>query len=907
LAAVFKKFSWIMLAVLFVGLLVVQPLNRSEAPPLTKVSVDPPETKDPLLGVGSTFKVNITISDVLELFSYQVNMTYNPSVVNTTATSIVKGPFLDQAGPTVLLKKVVNNTAGYLAVSYTLWPLPEHGANGSGTLFSVTFKVKSLERGTLFQIKPYPITKLNTVIAGNSVPIEFETEDGVFDNRLGNAPPIASFSTEPTTANVTEAVQFDATASYDPDAWLVSYHWDFDDGTTQLFKREYLKDVNLTTKTTHTYSMAGTYTVNLTVTDNDGATASVTSEVVVKAYDIAITDLRSSHIAVMPGVQVSLEVTAANQGDYTGSFNVSAYYNESLIGTQQAIDLAPHVQTKLTFTWDTTGVAYGRYTLKANATIDEREANTTNNEFIDGNITIATMNIADYSIIVGGFTFHILVESNSTTSDQIQFNPLEKKINFTVQGEAGTEGFCTITIPIDFLGGPYTIWLDGLNITSEVQQTTNGTHVFLYFTYVQNTHDIEIVGQTVATPPVASFTVSTTHTIVGTSITFNATESYDPDGNYPLTYSWDFQDGSTATGETVEHTYTSHGNYNAILTVKDAKQLTGSAENMITIIDYPRAAFTYSPSIPLVSQPLTFNASSSEPEGGEIINYSWIFGDGTNGAGITCTHTYQEIGNYIVVLNVTDDEDLWDTETRTVTVSIHDIAIKDISVTPDSAQIGQQISIAAIIENKGNFTENTDLSAYYDSTLIETKPITDFAPADSRTITITWNTSLTSPDTYELKVMASTVTGETNTEDNTLTTTVTVTRKTSQLILEELLDTLTLGEEITMEGTISPALPGISVTIQHRLIDAQSWTTIGVATTDSGGHYTLTWKPEATGTYEVKAAWIGDASTMPSESDPRQITVEEPPAQINMYYLAGAVIIIILVVVAVYFLKIRKR
>lgn len=908
-----KKPSHVMLIVLvlFLSLVIIQERNiGSAAEATTKVFVDPPETIDPSKVIGSTFTVKVNVSNVEELYGWQINMTYNPAVLNTTLASIVEGPFLKKNGnPTQLVAKKVDNALGNLLVAYMLKiPYPPNGVSGNGTLVSITFKVKALERATLLRLVTdglFP-TKLNRIIGNTPVPIEHTTEDGIFDNRVGNAPPVANFSPDPSVANISDTIKFDASASNDPDAWLVSYYWDFDDGTTQLFMREYLRDVNLTAKTTHSYSEVGTYTVNLTVTDNNGAKASTTSEVTVKAHDIAITNLRSSHIAVMPSVQVTLNVTAANKGDYTGSFNVTTYYDENPIEMKQVTDLAPHTETKLTFTWNTIGVAYGRYTLKANATIDEDETNTTNNEFVDGTITISTTNIVDYPVVVGGFTFHVLVESNSITSDQIQFSSLEKKINFTAQGEAGTDGVCNVTIPVNLLGGQYTIWLDASNITQNVQQTKNDTHAFLYFTYIQNTHNIEIVGQTVATPPVAIFTVSTTRTIAGTSITFNATDSYDPDDNYPLTCSWDFGDQSTATGETVEHTYSSHGKYNVTMTVKDTKQLASLAKTMITIIDYPQAAFTYSPSIPLVNQPIAFNALSSKPEGGEIVEYSWDFGDGTKAEGITYIHTYQEIGNYTVVLNVSDSEELWDIEKRIVTVSIHNIALKDLSVTPSTVQIGQQISISVRIVNEGNFTETPELSAYYNNTLIEKKSVSDLATRDAETITITWNTANANPATYELKTAASTVPGEMKTDDNTLIAIVTVTKKTSQLILGDLPETLTLGEETTISGTATPAYAGMSITIQQRLIDAPSWTTIGTTTTDSEGRFAYNWKPEEAGTYEIRAAWLGDSSTFPSESDPQQVTVKEPPPQLIVPYLVGAAIAIVLIAVVVYFLRIRK-
>jgi len=74
-------------------------------------------------------------------------------------------------------------------------------------------------------------TKLNTLIEGVSVPIEHTATDGLFDNRLANALPTASFMTTPPIGAETDVITFDASASSD-DGWIVSYDWDFGDRTS---------------------------------------------------------------------------------------------------------------------------------------------------------------------------------------------------------------------------------------------------------------------------------------------------------------------------------------------------------------------------------------------------------------------------------------------------------------------------------------------------------------------------------------------------------------------------------------------------------------------------------------------------------------------------------------------------
>lgn len=85
-------------------------------------------------------------------------------------------------------------------------------------------------------------------------------------------------------------------------------------------------------------------------------------------------------------------------------------------------------------------------------------------------------------------------------------------------------------------------------------------------------------------PPVASFTINPNNPLVGQSVTFNAGNSFDPDG-FIAQYRWDFNgDGLTdATGAQVNRTFFSPGNVTVRLTVIDNQNLTATSTQFLTV------------------------------------------------------------------------------------------------------------------------------------------------------------------------------------------------------------------------------------------------------------------------------------------------------------------------------------
>lgn len=104
----------------------------------TTFYVDPASISDPGLTPGSSFTVNVNVSDAVDLYAYQIYMTWNPSILN--ATTITFGDFLaGQPEGTFPFEKIDQDLGYCLIGETTIGQYP--GVDGDGWLASVEFLV----------------------------------------------------------------------------------------------------------------------------------------------------------------------------------------------------------------------------------------------------------------------------------------------------------------------------------------------------------------------------------------------------------------------------------------------------------------------------------------------------------------------------------------------------------------------------------------------------------------------------------------------------------------------------------------------------------------------------------------------------------------------------------------------
>lgn len=173
-------------------------------------------------------------------------------------------------------------------------------------------------------------------------------------------------------------------------------------------------------------------------------------------------------------------------------------------------------------------------------------------------------------------------------------------------------------------------------------------------------------------PPVPNLSASPSRGTVPLDVQFDALVSYDPDGHITR-WDWDFGDGETDTGETVSHRFVAPGTYLVRLSVRDNRRATSVATTSIEVVEFnepPVAKMTINPlsgGAPLL---VTFDGIGSTDEDGQIVTWTWDFGDGEHGSGSIVSHRYTQPGTYTIRLTVSDDLQGEDTATAEIVIAV---------------------------------------------------------------------------------------------------------------------------------------------------------------------------------------------------------------------------------------------
>ena len=415
--------------------------------------------------------------------------------------------------------------------------------------------------------------------------------------------PTAAFVGSPTSGTFPLSVSFSDQSAGVPTSWS----WTFGDGATSTAQNP-----------SHTYTVAGTFSVSLTATNAQG------SDAITKNAYITVTDPGDTY-ASLP----------YSTGFESGSLDQywTTYTSSSVGRIQVTTANTPHG---------------GSYHL----TMD-----TSTNGTYSQNEGWLQLNLAGTGQVDLSFWWKDFSDETHT-QDGVYFS------------DNGGASFVKV---LDLNGASYTnnVWS---NFTLDVDTEAAGAGLSLTSNFVVKFQqydnygittdgmafdDISVTGSA-GTPPVAAF--SGTPTSGTTPLTVQFT---DASTGAPTSWSWTFGDGGASSAQNPSHTYNSAGTYTVALTASNAF---GSDVNTktgyITVTDPvgnpPVANFTGTPTSGTAPLAVLFSdASTNSPT-----SWSWNFGDGGTSTTRNPSHTYASAGTYTVSLAASN---AWGSDTNTKT------------------------------------------------------------------------------------------------------------------------------------------------------------------------------------------------------------------------------------------------
>lgn len=195
--------------------------------------------------------------------------------------------------------------------------------------------------------------------------------------------------------------------------------------------------------------------------------------------DITITGLTVSSTSVYAGDTVGINVGLLNKGINAESFNVSVFYDEALIGTQQVNGLVPFANETVSFVWRTDSINPGFYQISASASLPG-DVNPLDNTFVDGAVEIrsgkpahdiAVLNVVPDTRIAGigqtvsivvtvknkgstPETFYVTVYYDNAAVNKELVTNLQSSVESELSFEWNTTGVSPSTYTISAVAGP---------------------------------------------------------------------------------------------------------------------------------------------------------------------------------------------------------------------------------------------------------------------------------------------------------------------------------------------------------------------------------------------------------------------------------------------------------------------
>lgn len=428
----------------------------------------------------------------------------------------------------------------------------------------------------------YTVTLSATSAAGCTGNIASYTVNA-FDN------PTADFTTSPVCFGT--ATQFNNTSI----GGLIT-DWDFGDG-----------NVSSLSSPSHTYAIAGTYNVTLTVTTGS-CTDNITQAITVNPLPVADFNVTTA----CPNLNSNFtDASTVSSGSIT---NWDWTFSSGTPGSSTTQN--PSV----------TFASGGNYDATLIVTTNTGCTDTLNQSF-----NIPYTPVADFS-------FTLVCQGNQTC-----FTDLSSVTGSTITGWNYDFGDGNTSI----LQNPCNLYASSGAFSSTLTVTSADGCVSNATPYSVDVFSL----------PVASFTVN------------NVCQAFEAvftnTSNGAANYDWDFDDGNTASTQNTTHFYNTPGTYNVTLIISSGSGCADTITNPVTIYPMPVADFNFTNVC--LNNVMNFTDVSTVSSG-TINGWNWNFGDTQTSTVQNPSNTYIADGNYTVSLTITTNNGCTDNTSEQVTV-----------------------------------------------------------------------------------------------------------------------------------------------------------------------------------------------------------------------------------------------
>jgi PKD repeat protein len=172
------------------------------------------------------------------------------------------------------------------------------------------------------------------------------------------------------------------------------------------------------------------------------------------------------------------------------------------------------------------------------------------------------------------------------------------------------------------------------------------------------------------------------------------------DGEDPISqWLWNLDGTAEVQGQQPLVSFSGQGLHPVMLTVTTQHGCVGEVLQQIPVWPAPAVSFSWDPLISGAPWQVPFVANASLP-----CDFSWYFGDGSNGQGVSSPHLFGMNGTYNVQLTGTTSQGCSETVSQIVTVAdpVIDVAVIGFQLTP--AEEGSKIQVQ--LRNNGNIKLN---------------------------------------------------------------------------------------------------------------------------------------------------------------------------------------------------------